>query len=221
MMTASAEHYSNVSRSLIPIYEAHWETGNEVNSKSAAAITKQTRYVLEGNKTHWHIEVKDGKRRFVYKDITRPFGDVIKRDGTFAKFNLSNTIQFRTYGAKGITMVATNMPGGQTEIRENGKIVSTKKVDKVGRGSIDILQKLNFGLDEESETIKGIGSGIHWFNQSSHEPFKGKHTKGTYFIEEGRRNAMGQVHKYITQGFKEGIERREKSMAQVKTVRVA
>jgi len=219
-MTASAEHYSNVSRSLIPIYEAHWETGNEVNSKSGFRIMEQTRNALKGNKTHWHIEVKDGKRRFVYKEITRPFGDVVDRSGNNLDFNLENLIQFRTYGAKGTTVVAAPMNGGRTEIRRNGAIVDTKKVDKVGKGGIDILQKLNFGLDSQSKTINGIGSNVHWFGNESLESFKGKH-KGTHFIEEGRRNAMGQVHKYITQGFKEGIDRREKSMAQVKIVRVA
>lgn len=222
-MIGEASIYSNVPSSMRRIYEAHWETGNEVNSKSGAAIMKAQRAAMDKKQTHWHIEVKDGKRKFIFNpNITRSIGDIVKRDGTMLGIRLQNLIQFRTYATKGTTVVTAPMKSGTTEIRKDGKVVGRTRVDSVGRGSISILRKLNYGLNRSSNTIlqkeSKQSSSFNWQGKSSRKQFKGKH-EAFGFIEEGRRNALSKVNGYITTGFKDALSRR--TPTSTKTVRVA
>jgi len=219
-MIGQPEVYSNVTESLNKIREAHWETGNEVNSKSGAAIMYATRAAMNTKKTHWSIKYVNGKRRFVYSEKTRTIGEIVNRSGTILNTRLQNLVQYRTYSTKGTTVVVAAMKSGTTEIRENGKVVGSTRVDSVGSGSIDILQKLNYGLNSTSSAIN-MPSGsraFDWQGKSSRESFKGKHKKMN-FVEEGRRNAMGKVTGYINRGFEEALARR--SNIKTKTVKVA
>ena len=222
-MIGEASIYSNVSSSMKKIYEAHWETGNEVNSKAGAAIAEAQRKAMDKKQTHWHIEVKNGKRKFIFNpNITRSIGDIVKRNGTMLGTRLQNFIQFRTYSTTGTTVVTAPMKSGTTEIRRDGKVVDRTRVDSVGKGSVSILRKLNYGLNGSSDKIlqkeKNQSSDFSWQGESSHEPFKGKH-KALNFIEEGRRNALSKVNGYITRGFDEALSRR--SQTSTKTVKVA
>jgi hypothetical protein len=215
-MIGSADIYSNVPSSMRMIYEAHWETGNEVNSKSGAAIMKAQRAALTKQQTHWHIEVKNGKRKFVYNpNITRSVGDIVLKDGRIIALGLQGLIQFRTYATTGTTVVTAPMGGGTTEIRRDGKVVDRTKVQKVGQGNIDILQKLNYGLNGSSNKINTVGNPFSWQGKPSHELFKGTHTKAMNFIEEGRRNALGTVNEYITTGFNDALSRRVKTSTKI------
>lgn len=228
-MLDNVDIYSNVSQSLKPIYEAHWETGNEVNSKSGAAIMKAQRVAMNKKQTHWHtayVKVKQGKnkgktvRRFVYNErITRSIGDIVNKKAVMLDTRLDNLIQFRTYSTKGTTVVTAPMKSGKTEIRKDGKIVSSKRVDSIGQGSINILQKLNYGLNNNSNKVNRVGNQFSWQGKQSHENFKGTHTNPMNFIEEGRRNAMSDVNKYITRGFQDALSRR--TPAKVKPIKVA
>ena len=213
-MVGESNIYSNVPASLKQIYEAHWETGNEVNSQAGNAIKEAQRDALSSKKTHWHITYENGYRQFVYKNITRPIGDIVNRQGVMIKLTLQNLIQSRTYATKGTTVVTAPMKSGTTEIRRDGRVVDRKRVDSVGKGNIDILQKLNYGLNGKSNKINRVNKSFSWQGEESKSSFEGKH-KALNFIEEGRRKALPRVNGYIKNGFKDGLSRRAKTSTKI------
>lgn len=198
---------SNVSSSLKKIYEAHWETGNEIGSKNGMAIAMSSRKALESKRTAYNIEYKNGKRTIV-KRGSRPIGTIVDKNGRTLKTRLKNFIQWRTYSTTGTTVVGGMFKSGTTEIRKDGKVVSKKRVQSVGKGSINILQKLNYGLNKSSDKINKVGNKFDWQGKRSMKNFRGSHTKGLNFMEEGRRNAMGEINKNLKDGFKNSLQRR-------------
>ena len=56
--------YSNVSETMQKIYEAHWETGNEIHSKIGFQTMESQRAELLKQKTAYNIEYKSV---FLYK----------------------------------------------------------------------------------------------------------------------------------------------------------
>lgn len=210
---------SNVSSTMKKIYEAHWETGNEVGSKAGYVIAMSQRGWLRKQRTKYSIEYKDGKRKIVYNpNGRRPFGTIVNKRGVTLDTRLENFIQWRTYSTTGTTVVAAPMKSGTTEIRRNGKVVSKTRVDSVGKGSVDILQKLNYGLNANSDTINRVNKPFDWQGGESMKRFKGKHQKALMFMEAGRRKAMGSVNRIITQGFSEALSRRENIKEPLKRV---
>ena len=206
------EIQSNLSSSMKKIYEAHWETGNEIGSKNGYLIAMAQRAELKKQKTHYTTTVVDGKRKITYnKSTSRPFGTIIDKNGGTLATKLENFIQWRTYSSTGTTIVAAPMKSGTTEIRRNGRVINSTRVDGVGKGSINILQKLNYGLNGDSSMImKPNGTdSFNWQGGESMDRFKGTHQKARNFMEEGRRNVMGSVNRNIKQGFADAIKRRE------------
>lgn len=191
--------YSNVSETMQKIYEAHWETGNEIHSKIGFQTMESQRAELLKQKTAYNIEYKNGKRQII-KGGSRSFGVIVNRKGSTLSTQLKNLIQYRTYASKGTTVVGVPMKAGYTELRENGKIVGRTKVHSVGKGSIDILQKLNYGLDASSNTIQTVNKPFSWQGGESMGRFKGTHTKALLFMEAGRRNAMSKADSIMRKG---------------------
>lgn len=204
------EIYSNVSSSMQKIYEAHWETGNEISSKNGKAIAFAQRARLESKQTPYDIEYKDGKRRIVKRNTTRNMGTIVNKKGTTLTTRLSNLIQWRTYSTTGTTVVAGMFKQGYTEVRKDGKVVDRTKVDPIGKGTINILQKLNYGLNEDSSKVNKVGNPFTWDGGSSMPNFRGTHTRALNFAEEGRRDAMDKVNSNIKKGFSEALARRER-----------
>lgn len=192
--------YSNVSETMQKIYEAHWETGNEIHSKIGFQIMESQRAELLKQKTAYNIEYKNGKRQIVKGKKTRDFGVIVNRKGSTLSTELKNFIQYRTYASKGTTVVGVPMKAGYTELRENGKIVGRTKVHSVGKGSIDILQKLNYGLNASSDTIQTINKPFSWQGKPTMKKFKGTHTEALLFMEAGRRNAMSKADSIMRKG---------------------
>lgn len=201
--------YSNVSSTLQKIYEAHWETGNEVNSKAGKLIAFSQRAELERHQTFYGIKYVNGKRRIVRNKTSRSIGEIVNKQGIALKTKLPNLIQWRTYSSSGTTVVGGLFTRGYTEKRENGKVIDRIKVDPVGRGSMSILQKINYGLNDQSNQINSEGNPFSWDNGPSMEKFKGKHV-AREFAATGRRNVMGEVSSLLKQGFSDALARREK-----------
>ena len=191
--------YSNVSETMQKIYEAHWETGNEIHSKIGFETKEAQRAELLKQKTSYNIEYKNGKRKII-KGGSRSFGVIVNRKDSILSTELKNFIQSRTYASKGTTVVATPMKAGYTEIRRDGKITSRTKVNSVGKGSIDILQKLNYGLNTSSDTIQTINKPFSWQGKPTMKKFKGTHTEALLFMEAGRRNAMSKADSIMRKG---------------------
>ena len=209
--------YSNVSESMKQIYEAHWETGNEIGSKNGQIIAFAQREALTQNKTHYDIEYVQGKRRIIKKSTSRDVGIIVNKQGVQLSTKLDNFIQWRTYSSTGTTVVGGMFRSGSTEIRENGKVIAKTKVDSVGKGSINILQKLNYGLDTSSSKVNVVNNAYSWNGKPSISKFRGTHTEGYGFAEKGRRSAMGKVNDNIRNGFSVALARREKGIkAQMK-----
>jgi hypothetical protein len=190
------------------IYEAHWETGNEIASKNGKLIAYAQRVAFLKNRTHWSINYKNGKRQIVKRDRRTRMGAIVNRQGVTLRTRLHNLIQWRTYSTTGTTVVGGMFKSGTTEIRENGKVIGKTRVDSIGKGSINILQKLNYGLNANSDKINEVGNDFNWNGGASMKRFKGKHTKALHFAEEGRRNALGKVNDNIQNGFPKALERR-------------
>lgn len=201
--------YSNVSETMKKIYEAHWETGNEISSKNGMAIAYAQRIALLKNRTKYRIEYVKGKRTIVSRNRRTRVGAIVNRSGTTLSTRLHNFIQWRTYSTTGTTVVGGMFKSGWTEVRRNGKVTSKTRVQSVGQGSINILQKLNYGLNESSTRINKVNNPITWNGGPTMAAFKGKHMKAYEFAEEGRRNAMGAVNKNIKTGFTQALSRRE------------
>ncbi len=214
-MSGTTEVFSNVSKSIAKIHELHWETGNEVNSKNAAEIMKQTRVALSSKTTRWQTIYDNGKKKFI-KGAPRPIGQRVGYGGQPLKTELQNLIQFRTYTTTGTAIVAGMMKSGTTEIREDGKVVSRKRVDGVSKQSIAILQKLN---DGKQGTTMWQDFKSKKLSSESLSSFEGK-WKALKYIEEGRRNSMEKINTNIKQGFKDALQRREK-YANMKAERVS
>lgn len=217
MPIGSHEVYSNIPSSLRKIYEAHWETGNEVGSKNGMAIAMASREALESHKTSYQTTVVNGKR-IIKKSAPRAIGTIVNRRGQTLNVRLKNFIQWRTYSTTGTTVVGGMFKSGTTEIRRNGKVVSKRRVDSVGKGSINILQKLNYGLNQNSNRINKVGNPFDWQGKESMKKFKGTHTKGLGFMEEGRRKAMSKVNKNTKEGFENAILRRNLNQRMEKVV---
>lgn len=201
---------SNISSTMKQIYELHWETANEVASKSGRAIAMAQRNELLANKTYYDIEYVDGKRRIIKTDTSRPVGKITNKQGIILSTRLENFIQWRTYSTTGTTVVGGMFKSGWTELREGGKVIGRTKTDSVGQGSINILQKLNYGLNSESNKINTVNNAYNWGGKKSLDNFKGTHTRGYGFAEKGRRNAMSEVNTLMKDGFKDALARREK-----------
>lgn len=200
---------SNVSTTMAKIYEAHWETGNEVHSKIGKNIAYAQRIELLKNRTKYRSEVINGKRIIKSRERRTRFGAIINKQGQALETRLHNLIQWRTYSTKGTTVVAAPMKSGTTEIRRDGKVTGTVRVDSVGKGSIDILQKLNYGLNSASDKINVVNKPFNWQGKESMKRFKGTHTKGRMFMEVGRRNAMGKNDSIIREGFANASQRKD------------
>ena len=204
--------YSNVSESMKQIYEAHWETGNEVSSTSGKLIAFAQRKALEAKKTNYDIKYKDGVRRIVKGDKERSVGVIVNKQGMTLKTKLSNFIQWRTYSTSGTTVVAGMFTNGWTEIRENGKVIDRERVYSVGQGSINILQKLNYGLNSDSSRINEVNNAYSWDYGKSMPNFEGSHTEGYEFAEDGFEAAKDDVFRTIRDGFSSALARREKGI---------
>lgn len=199
---------SNVSTTMAKIYEAHWETGNEVHSKIGKNIAFSQRDELLKQKTKYKTLVRNGKR-IIRTTSPKSFGEIISKTGSPLETELKNFIQWRTYSTTGTTVVAAPMKSGRTEIRRDGKIIGTERVDSVGKGSIDILQKLNYGLNSTSDKINVVNKPFNWQGKESMKRFKGTHTKGRMFMEVGRRNAMSKNDSIIREGFTNASQRKD------------
>lgn len=201
---------SNVSSTMEKIHEAHWETGNETGSRAGYVIAMSQRGHLKKQRTKYSVEYKDGARKIVKNENQRrPFGTIVNKQGKTLSTRLENFIQWRTYSSTGTTVVAAPMKSGTTEIRKNGKVVKKTRVDSVGKGSIDILQKLNYGLNSSSDTIRKVNKPFDWQGGKSMSRFRGTHQNSPMFMEQGRRDAMGTVNKILTAGFSDALKRRE------------
>lgn len=214
-MIGSSTGYSNASSSLQKIFDLHWESGVETNSKAGTAIMKSIRNELDKEKTYWKVVVKDGIRKFIKTSTARTVGTIVNRDGITLQTKLKNFIQFRTYGTTGTTVVGVPMKSGRTEIREDGKVVSSTPVDSVSKESINILNKLETG-----QAINRMGSQTHsggkmWTKYrdnsrgKSLEKFDGK-WKARNYASKGRRNALGTVNTILSKGYQDALRRREK-----------
>lgn len=199
---------SNVSSTMTKIYEAHWETGNEVHSKIGKNIAYAQRIELLKQRTKYRSEVIGGKRIIKSDGRRTRFGRIVNKQGEILETRLHNLIQWRTYSTTGTTVVAAPMKSGRTEIRRDGKIVGSIPVSSVGKGSIDILQKLNYGLNSASDRINIVNKPFDWQGKESMKRFKGTHTKARLFMETGRRNAMSKNDSIIREGFANASQRK-------------
>lgn len=215
-MIGKSTGYSNASSTLKKIFDMHWESGVETNSKAGTAIMKSIRAELDKEKTYWKVVItKEGKRRFVKTSTPQAVGTIVNRDGITLNTKLRNFIQFRTYGTTGTTVVGVPMKSGRTEIRENGMIVDSTPVDGISKESINILNKLNSGVANNTMGSKTHSGGKMWTHYKDNtrgkslDSFDGKWERRD-FAARGRRSAMGTVSDILNKGYEAALARREK-----------
>jgi len=196
--------YSNLIASMREIHQVHWETGNQFHSYSGRAIMLSQRQAMKRETTFFKSgTTKNSKRKIVGTDSPQPLGERYdSRTGAKLDVDMSNLIQYRTYATTGTTVVAVAMKGGKTEIRKDGRVVSSTRVDGIGQRSIAILMKMNSGKKNPFvnwTTPDGkVGGSI--------ERFDNTWKKDRNFMEKGRKGAMFQVHRFMNEGMQKALE---------------
>jgi len=202
-MSGTFEAYSNLSASMDKIHEAHWESGNEAHSKLGFLVKSSMEKALRKNKTNYTIQTnKNGKRLIVKENTSHSMGDRFDaHSGKKLNTHMGNFIQWRTYSTTGTTVVGGLMKAGQTEIRDEGKVVGRTKVFGVHQESVDILEKISSGQ-------LGKAKWVHPRGVVSMKRFVGTH-KPTNFISEGKSSALSGADSKIVKWYKDAVNRRD------------
>lgn len=204
-MIHETEVYSNLQAMLDKIYQVHWESGNEANSRFGFKLKDIMEDTLESKKTIWTTKVVDGKRRIV-KTNSHSFGERIDRKTglTASTPSMKNFIQVITYSSTGTTVIGGLNKEGYTEKRRNGKIVGRLKVFRVRQKSVDILEKMDSGkIGHALWTTKDGG-----YSPISKDRFKGTHTP-THFIAQSKGKAVGGYESDMSRYLAEAIRNRD------------
>ena len=196
------EAYSNLSKSLDKILEAHWESGLEAHSKTGFLVKDSMENALESKKTNYTIKTVEGKRIIVKEKSSHSMGERFDKDsGKKLSATMGNFIQWRTYSTTGTTVVGGLMKPGQTEVRKEGRVTGTTKVYGVRQQSVDILEKIDSGKTGKAEWVHPLG-------KESMPEFSGTH-RATNFIREGKSNALSGIDGKLSTWLASAIKRRE------------
>lgn len=194
---------SNLQKVLEKVYKAHWESGNEAHSKLGYQFKKSISTALTNKRTNYTVKSVNGKRRIVKTAQSRKFGIRYDKAGNPLQYGMENFIQWRTYDATGTTVVGGVMKAGTTSIRENGRVVSSKKVIGVHSASVNILEKMNKGE-------VGLAKWINPSGTDSMKRFKGTHEKRPrFYIDQGKSIVIQTAGAKLDQWLKEAVARRD------------
>ena len=201
-MNQSRVYYSNLKESLQKIYELHWEAGNEAHSKLGWDLKQELERQLRSKTTEYSIKKNKKGNRQIVKVAAHAMGDRFDaKNGDKLSVNMGNFIQFRTYATTGTTVVGVPMKAGKTEIRRDGKVVSSKKVFGIRQESIDILEKMSLG-------IVGVAKWVHPRGVKSMKGFEGTHQKHpNNFIPEAKAKALSNASSKIEKEYSAALER--------------